>query len=112
MVAVRAVHRHDRGASHEGLENVNLQQEKLRERQMHLQREKRKGERDVPFTGDVCSTDGNGRTGAAVMMNGVLERVWVRCECKGEGVSSGSSLNRDRKRGEGKREGVAAGGLP
>jgi hypothetical protein len=37
---------------------------------MQLQRE-RKGERDEPFTGDVCSTDSNGRTEAAVMVNGV-----------------------------------------
>jgi hypothetical protein len=66
----------------------------------------------VPFTGDVCYTDGNGGTEAAAMMNRVLEHVWVRYECKGEGVSSGSSLNRDKRRGEGKREGAAAGGLP
>jgi hypothetical protein len=39
------------------------------------------------------------------MVNGVLEHVWARCECKGEGVSSSLNLNSDRERGEGKRKG-------
>jgi hypothetical protein len=38
------------------------------------------------------------------MVNGVLERVWARCECKGEGVSSILKLNSDMERGEGKRK--------
>jgi hypothetical protein len=38
------------------------------------------------------------------MVNGVLECMWVRCECKGEGVSSSTTLNKDRegRRGKGK----------
>jgi hypothetical protein len=35
------------------------------------------------------------------MVNGVLECMWVRCECKGEGVSSSTTLNKDKK---GRRE--------
>jgi hypothetical protein len=76
MAMVRVVHRRDRGAAPEGVEDVNLRQEKLREHRMHLQRERKK-ERDVPFTGDVCYTDDNGGTEAVAMMNGLLERVWL-----------------------------------
>jgi hypothetical protein len=67
---------------------------------MQLQRE-RKGEKDEPFTGDMCSTNGNGGTEAAAMVNGVLERVWVRRECKGEGMRSSLNLNSDREKGKG-----------
>jgi hypothetical protein len=31
------------------------------------------------------------------MVNGVLECMWVRCECKGEGVSSSTTSNKDRE---------------
>jgi hypothetical protein len=44
------------------------------------------------------------------MVNGVLECVWVRCECKGEGMSPSLNLN-STGRGEGKRKGTAVGGL-
>jgi hypothetical protein len=95
-----AAHQRDRGAAPEGLEDVNLRQEKLSERQMQLQK---KGERDERFTRDVCSTDGNGGTEAVAMVNGVLVCVWVRCECKGEGVRSSLNLNSNRDKGKGER---------
>jgi hypothetical protein len=79
---------------------VNLWKEKLSERRMQLQRE-RKGDKDEPFTRDVCSTSGNGGTEVAAMVNGVLERVWVRRKCKGQGVRSSLNLNRDREKGKG-----------
>jgi hypothetical protein len=41
-------------------------------------RRKRKGERVEFITSDVSSTDDNGRSEAAAMVNGVLERV---CGC-------------------------------
>jgi hypothetical protein len=37
------------------------------------------------------------------MVNGVLERVWVRCECKGEGMRSSLNLNSDREKGKGEQ---------
>jgi hypothetical protein len=47
-----------------GVEDVNLQQEKLSKHQMQHQRE-RKGEKEESFTGDEFFTDGNGGTKAA-----------------------------------------------
>jgi hypothetical protein len=67
-----AAHRRDRGTTLEGAEDMNMRQEKLSEHRMQLQRE-RKGDRDEPFTGDVCSTDGNGGTEVTAMVNGVAQ---------------------------------------
>jgi hypothetical protein len=67
---------------------------------MQLQKE-RERERDERFTSDVCSTDGNGGTEAVAMVNGVLECVWVRCECKGDGVRLSLNLNSNRDKGKG-----------
>jgi hypothetical protein len=49
----------------------------------------------------VSSTDGNGGTKAAAMVKGMLKRVCLQCESKGESGSSGSTLysNRERERG-------------
>jgi hypothetical protein len=49
-----------------GVEDVNLRQEKISERWMQHQRE-RKGE-DEPFTGDGSFTGGNGETEAAALV--------------------------------------------